>query len=142
MAQYKSTLEPILLRVQEDLEAVKKRLLINLAEDLVESSKQTVDTGAYITSHTVSANLGSARSNVSDNLPKSQDPNAKAQESLAQMLQDINSLPEGLEIVYISNASPHALLVEYKHGYNVYNSVRNRAGQHIKDAVSTVRGRQ
>jgi len=135
-------LSSIIRQIETDLQTVRDQFLINVAEDLVTSSKSFVDTGAYITSHSITTTRGAGRSRTSHNKPTGQDANAKAEESFSQLMGDIASLSPEQEIVYIANNAPHANLVEYKHVHNVYTSVRSRASAHLQDVINRVRGTQ
>jgi hypothetical protein len=135
-------LASVIRQIETDLQSVRDQFLINVAEDLVNSSIPFVDTGAYITSHSITTTRGAGRSRTSHNKPTGQDPNAKAEESFSQLMGDIASLPPEQEVVYITNNAPHANVVEYKHGHNVYTSVRSRAKAHLQDAINRVRGTQ
>jgi hypothetical protein len=136
------SLTALIKKVEEDLDEVRDIFLHKVAQDLVNSSKPFVDTGAYITSHSITTTRGAGRSRTSDNKPKRQDPNAKATEALSQLASDIAAIPNDQTIVYMTNNAPHANVVEYKHGYHVYGSVRNRSKLHLQDAINQVRGSQ
>lgn len=140
MTQMKLT--SLIQKIEKDLQEVRTQFLINMAEDIVGSSKPTVDTGAYITSHSIRTTRGAGRSRTSHGKPTGQDPEAKAAEALGQLMGDIESLPKDQEQVFLTNNSPHATFVEYKHGYAVYEGVRNRAGYHLQDAINKVKGGQ
>jgi hypothetical protein len=144
------SLTAVINKIEQDLDRVRTEFLINVAEDLVRSSTPTVDTGAYITSHSITTTRGAGRGRTSANKPQGQDPNAKATEALSQLMGDIASLPQDQTQVFITNNAPHANLVESgganwrerPNGYQVYTSVRNRAGLHLADAVNKVKGSQ
>ena len=140
MAQIKLT--SLIQKIEQDLQYVRDQFLVNMSEDLVTSSKPTVDTGAYITSHSIRTTRGAGRSRTSNNKPTGQDPEAKAAEALSQLMEDIASLPQNQEQVYLTNNAPHANNVEYSHGYFIYEGVRNRAGIHLQDAINAVKARQ
>ena len=131
-----------LKKVEEDLDKVRTVFLQAVAEDLVRSSVPFVDTGAYITSHSITTTRGAGRSRTSDNKPKNQDAGAKATEALSQLEDDIAAIPKDQTTVYMTNNAPHANVVEYKHGYHVYGSVRNRSKLHLQAAINQVRGSQ
>lgn len=135
-------LTSVIKQIETDLQSVRDVFLTNIAEDLVSSSKTFVDTGAYITSHSITTTRGAGRSRTSHNKPTGQSPEAKGEEALSQLMGDIASLPADQTTVYIANNSPHANIVEYKHGYNVYGAVRNRASIHLQDAINEVRARR
>jgi hypothetical protein len=136
------SLTAVIKKIEDDLDKVRTEFLINVAEDLVNTSKPFVDTGAYITSHSITTTRGAGRGRTSANKPQGQDPNAKATEALSQLMGDIAAIPKDQTQVFMTNNAPHANIVEYKHGYNVYSSVRNRAGLHLADAVNKVKGSQ
>lgn len=140
MAQIKLT--ALIQKIEQDLQDVRNEFLTNMAEDIVNTSKPTVDTGAYITSHSIRTTRGGGRSRSSHNKPKGQSPEAKAAEALDQLMGDIAALPADQQQVFLSNNAPHANIVEYVHGYAVYESVRNRAGIHLQTAINTVKARQ
>lgn len=139
-----------LKKVQDDLDKIRDQFLINMAEDVVSSSKPTVDTGAYITSHSIRTTRGGGRSRTSHGKPRKQSPEAKAEESLSQLMEDISSLPKDQTQVFLTNNAPHANIVEYgganwietPNGYRVYESVRNRANIHLQNAINKVKGGQ
>jgi len=133
-----------LKKIEKDLQDTRTEFLLNMAEDIINTTlipKAAVDTGAYITSHSIRTTRGAGRSRSSHGKPGGQDPEAKAAEAMDQLLDDIAALPANQEQVYFTNASPHANVVEYVHGYNIYNSVRSRANNHLKDAINTVKAR-
>ena len=138
MAQIKLT--SLIKKIEDRLSDVRTEFLINMAEDIVNTSIPTVDTGAYITSHSIRTTRGAGRSRTSHGKPTGQDPNAKAAEALDQLMGDIASLPEDQTQVFFTNNAPHANIVEYVHGYAVYGSARNRASIHLQDAIAKVKG--
>ena len=141
MAQFKLT--SIIKRIEEDLKRVRDEFLVNMAEDIVQSTispKAAVDTGAYITSHSIRTTRGAGRSRTSHGKPTGQDPQAKAAEALDQLMGDIASLPDDQKQVFLTNNAPHANIVEYTHGYAIYEGVRNRASIHLQDAIAKVKG--
>lgn len=140
MAQIKLT--ALIQKIEQDLQDVRNEFLASMAQDIVTSSKPTVDTGAYITSHSIRTTRGGGRSRTSHNKPRGQSPEAKAVEALDQLMSDIAALPADQEQVFLSNNAPHANIVEYTHGYAVYEGVRNRAKIHLQDAINTVKARQ
>ena len=144
------SLTALIKKVEDDLDKVRTEFLINMAEDLVRSSEPTVDTGAYITSHSITTTRGAGRGRTSHGKPQGQDPNAKAEEALSQLMGDIAAIPKDQTQVLMTNNAPHAKFVEYggvnwkvrPNGYQIYNSVRNRARTHLADAVNKVKGSQ
>jgi hypothetical protein len=138
MAQFKLT--SLIKKIEDDLHKVRNEFLLNMAEDVVASSKPTVDTGAYITSHSIRTTRGAGRSRTSHNKPTGQNPDAKAAEALEQLKGDIAGLSDDQTQVYLTNNSPHANIVEYSHGYAVYSGVRSRAKYHLEKAINEVKG--
>ena len=143
MAQIKVT--SLIQKIEQSLQDVRDEFLTNMAEDIVRSTvspKAAVDTGAYITSHSITTTRGAGRSRSSHGKPRGQNPEAKAAEALEQLMGDIASLPADQQQVFLTNNAPHANIVEYKHGYAIYEGVRNRAKIHLQDAINTVKARQ
>lgn len=147
MAQIK--LSSRLKKIEQDLDKIKVEFLTSMATDIVDYTleandrgKAAVDTGAYITSHSIRSTRGAGRSRTSHGKSGGQDPQAKAAEAISMLMEDIASLPKDAPDVYLSNNSPHANIVEYVHGYNIYGIVRNRAKLNLQDAVNKVRGTQ
>jgi len=139
-----------LKKVQDDLDKIRDQFLTNMADELVEESIKTVDTGAYITSHSIRTTRGGGRSRTSDNKPRGQDPQFEAAQSLSQLYGDIASLPKDQTQVFLTNNAPHANIVEYgganwvkrPQGYQIYSTLRNRASIHLQNAINQVRGSQ
>ncbi len=138
-----------LKKIQNDLDEIRDQFLTNMADELVAESLETVDTGAYITSHSIRTTRGGGRSRTSRNKPQGQDQQFEAAQSLSQLYEDIASIPKGQVQVFLTNNAPHANVVEYgnatwkKHpnGYKIYESLRNRATSvHLKNAIISVRG--
>ena len=122
------SLESKMLLLGQSAEDAAKDKLISIAQTAVTASP--VDTGAYVTSHSFKTNTSSrGRGKSSANKPRGQDPQAKRQEGLDNLMTDINKLDlSELTKVTLRNDSPHAQAVEYKHGYYVYAIVRNLHG--------------
>jgi len=146
MAQFKLT--SIIQRIEGDLQRVRDEFLLNMAEDVVTSSIPTVDTGAYITSHSIRTTRGAGRSRTSHDKPTGQDPQAKAAEALEQLKGDIAGLAEDQTQVFLTNNAPHAKFVEHggptwkknPDGYAIYEGVRSRAKYHLEKAINEVKG--
>jgi len=146
MAQTKLT--SLIKKIEEDLQKVRDEFLLNMAEDVVASSKPTVDTGAYITSHSIRTTRGAGRSRTSHNKPTGQSPDAKAAEALEQLKGDIAGLANDQTQVFLTNNAPHAKFVESggvnwkknPDGYAIYGGVRNRAKYHLEAAINEVKG--
>ena len=134
----------ILKSIEEDLEQVRTEFLKNMAEELV--SRSPVDTGAYVTSHSIRTTSGAGRMRTSEGKPTQQSAPAKREEALGQLLGDIASLPPDATKVYINNKSPHNKFVEFG-GFNwkttpylVYTHTFQNAGSHLSAAVAKVKG--
>ncbi len=109
---------------QKAEEQVKDQLL-DIAQ--FATTRSPVDSGAYVTSFSMKHSYSSGRSRTSNNKPRGQDPQAKRSEGLSQLSGDIQSLkPLENPLVVLSNGSPHADEVEYKHGYAVFAQVKDR----------------
>jgi len=114
-------------------DAVKDKL-ISIAQTAV--SLSPVDTGAYVTSHSFKTNTSSrGRGKSSANKPRGQNPQAKQQEGLDNLIDDINTLDlSQTSKITLRNDSPHAEAVEHgefwprKGGYFVYTQIRNIYG--------------
>lgn len=116
------------LLLKQTAEGRIKDKLIDIAQTAV--SVSPVDTGAYVTSFSYAVGAGRPRGKSSHNKPRGQNPQAKRQEGLENLISDINRIPNLLDSTTITlrNGSPHASDVEYKHGYAVFAIVRNLHG--------------
>lgn len=114
--------------VEDQVEDLVRKKLTAIAQTTVDLSP--VDTGAYVTSHSLQANSGTyGRGYSSSNRPRGQNPEAMKEEAMGNLMSDIAKLDlEDMKKVTIRNDSPHAQAVEYKHGYAVYTRVRNIHG--------------
>jgi len=111
--------------LEQTAEERVKDKLVDISQFAV--SRSPVDTGAYVTSFSMKHSYSSGRSRTSNNKPRGQSPEAKRQEGLSQLLVDIETLrPLENDLVVLSNGSPHANEVEYKHGYAVFAQVKDR----------------
>jgi len=118
----------------------KMRMVEQQTEDLIRNKLKAiattavqyspVDTGAYVTSHSLQAGSNTyGRGYSSSGKPRGQDDRVKKAEALDNLMSDIAKLDlEGMKKVTLRNDSPHAQTVEYKHGYAVYAKVRNIHG--------------
>lgn len=140
------SLNAILKQIENDLDQVRDVFLTRMAEDLVSFSP--VDTGAYVTSHSITTATNLGRSRTSENKPTGMAEAPMKAQALDQLLSDIANLPKDTTKVYMNNRSPHNNHVEYggwgwkRGGYEVYKKTRARAGQHLSDAVNEVKTRQ
>lgn len=111
--------------LEQTAEEQAKDRLVDIAQ--FATSRSPVDTGAYVTSFSMKHSYSSGRSRTSRDKPTQQSPEAKRQEGLSQLLGDIETLkPLEQPLVVLSNGSPHADVVEYKHGYAVFTQVKDR----------------
>lgn len=130
----KTSLDRKLLLLEQTVEDQIKDQLISIAQFIVRQSP--VDTGAYVTSHSVKTNTSSrGRGKSSHNKPRNQPPEVKRQEGLENLLSDINRIDlMNTTSITFRNDSPHAQIVEHggpnwtKPGYKVYTQVRNLYG--------------
>jgi len=121
----KSALDKKLLLAEQTVEEKVKDQLTDIAQ--FATSRSPVDTGAYVTSFSVKHSYSSGRSRTSNNKPRGQSPEAKRQEGLSQLVADIETLkPLENDLIVLSNGSPHANEVEYKHGYAVFSQVKDK----------------
>jgi len=111
--------------LEQKAEEEVKDQLIDVAQ--FATTRSPVDTGAYVTSFSMKHSYSSGRGKTSHNKPRGQDPQAKRSDGLSQLVGDIQAL-EPLEnpLVVLSNGSPHASDVEYKHGYAVFAQVKDK----------------
>lgn len=108
--------------------------LISMAQDAVTLSP--VDTGAYVTSFSYKTNSSSrGRGKSSKGKPRGQNPQAKRQEGLNNLVSDLNAIDlSETKSVTLRNDSPHAEAVEHGEywprtgGYFVFTQLRNRHG--------------
>lgn len=108
-----------------------KDQLVDIAQFAV--ARSPVDTGSYVTSFSLKNSYSSGRGRTSKNKPRNQDPQAKRQEGLSQLLQDIEGLnPLEDNLIVLSNGSPHARLVETGEvwsrtpGYAVFAQIKDK----------------
>lgn len=120
--------------LKDKLEGLQTAFLEETAIVIVLESP--VDTGAYMSAHTVGR---PSPYNTSYGLPKGQDYQTYADAALESMFADIAAL-EGREISSISfnNNALHANKVEYEHGYAPFATARASAGEILENAKSRV----
>ena len=104
------SLTSIIKKIEGQLDDVKTNFLQKVAATLIGYSP--VDTGAYITSHSITSRSGNGRSRTSHGKPQRQDKAVKGAEALEQLMGDIAALSKDETNTYISNRSPHARYVE------------------------------
>ena len=121
--------------VEKKLDVFLQNVLNGFANEVILHSMDTVDTGTYVTSHVISS-APLNESNSSKGKPRGQDPSAKSQEGLNNLVSDITSLGDlkTLNRAFLQNVSYHAMLVEYEHGYAVYTKTRSRRNVIIQSA--------
>ena len=121
----KGALDKKLLLAEQTVEEKVKDQLTDIAQ--FATSRSPVDTGAYVTSFSIKHSYSSGRSRTSNNKPRGQSLEAKRQEGLSQLVADIETLkPLENDLIVLSNGSPHANEVEYKHGYAVFSQVKDK----------------
>lgn len=128
----------VLRTIDRRIEVVVPLFLDKVAESVVMDSP--VDTGAFVTSWSITTSSGSGRSRTSDNKPRNQDPGAKRSEAFGQLQGDINTIPLNAPNIYLANRAPHAKYVNDR--YAVMDLARSRMGTFLDDAVreaSTIR---
>lgn len=84
-----------------------------------------VDTGAYITSFSISYGRGRPRGKSSRRKPRNNpDLVGLGEVARADLYSDISKIDFlGTSTVYLRNNSPHAEFVEYKHGYYIFAKI-------------------
>jgi len=117
---------------QAQEEAIRDRLT-DIAQFV--TSISPVDTGAYVTSHSMVANNSNsrARGKTSKGKPRKQNREAFQQEGFSNLLSDINSIDtDSLTRITLRNDSPHARYVEDGNGNSVghlvYTKTRRQFG--------------
>ena len=134
------SLSSLIKKIEQDLDQVRDEFLRNVAEDLVASSP--VDTGTYVSNHSITTSSGAGGTKNSHG--KGPDTGVAREEALKKLNDQISKLPPDAATVYIANRSPYANKVEYSGWgrtgpYQVFTSVRNRAGIHLQSAINKVR---
>lgn len=143
-------LEQVIQLIENDFTNVRNDFLKGMAGELVrltaslDNNGPAIDTGAYISSHSITTTKGSGRGRSSRNKTRGIAPGPAAALSLSAMYDDINSLPKDTTHVYMNNNSPHAQLVEMgwptKSGYHIYSRTKREANNFLKEAVMNNRG--
>lgn len=88
-----------------------------------------VDTGAYITSFSFSTGAGRPRGKSSRGKPRKQNHQEKANEGLNLLLSDLEKIDfTKAETITFRNGSPHAGIVENKHGLLVFAKLKVKYG--------------
>jgi len=120
--------------LEQTAEDMVRDRLVSMAQDAVTLSP--VDTGAYVTSFSYKTNSSSrGRGKSSKGKPRGQNPQAKRQEGLDNLVTDLNAIDlSETKSVTLRNDSPHAEAVEHGEywprtgGYFVFTQLRNRYG--------------
>lgn len=112
--QVSSTLEDKIEELQEQIEADKRKVVRDRAITALKYSFPFVDTGAYMTSWSISTGRGRPRGKSSRNRPK-MDASAAFQEALTDIDTDIAKLDMSKEEFTLRNGAPHEPYVEIKH---------------------------
>ena len=112
--QISSTLEGKLEELQDQIEADKRKVVRDRAITALKYSFPFVDTGAYMTSWSISTGRGRPRGKSSRGRPK-MDASAAFQESLTNIDTDIAKLDMSKEVFTLRNGAPHEPYVETKH---------------------------
>lgn len=129
--------------IKDRIETVAAKKVEERLRDISEYavSISPVDTGAYVTSFSIGkAGFGGGRSRTSKGKPVNQNPQAKREEALGQLYQDINGLAvkqdleDGNAKFTLRNRAPHANFVEdgenwkRRDGYYVFTKIRRKFG--------------
>ena len=112
--QVTNTLEDKLEQLQEQIEQDKREAVRQRAITALKYSFPFVDTGAYMTSWSISTGRGRPRGKSSRGRPK-MDAAAAFQESLTNIDTDIAKLDMSKEEFTLRNGAPHEPYVEKKH---------------------------
>ena len=142
-------LESVLRSIENDFTDVRNDFLKGMAEELVrltatlEDGGPAIDTGAYVSSHSITTTKGSGRSRTSRHKPKGVNPQVAASASLNALYNDIDNISPDTTTVYMNNNSPHAQAVEHgvpgvwkRGGYYIYTRTRREAGNILSKAVA------
>jgi len=129
MPAFYKKMENLDISIEEGL----KSKLMRMSRKTVDVSP--VDTGAYVTSFSISTGGGRPRGKSSDNKPKKQNPQSMRDVGYNQLVSDINKLDLlNTTSITFRNGSPHAKDVEdgthWKRtaGYKVFAKIRNIYG--------------
>ena len=116
-------------KLEQMIEGYRDLYLQGMADQLVLYSP--VDTGTYITAHTIGTTQVAATES-SAGKPRQQPYEQFAQAARNGLFLDIRMLPENTNSVVFSNAAFHSDEVEYEHGYAPY---RKTAREHSRVAA-------
>lgn len=112
--QMNTSLEDKLKELDEQIEEDKRQAVRDRAVTALKYSFPFVDTGAYMTSWSISTGRGRPRGKSSRGRPK-MDASAAFQESLQNIDTDIAKLDMSREEFTLRNGAPHEPYVEKKH---------------------------
>jgi len=123
----------VTFKIKEAKEAAIRDRLTDIAQFV--TSVSPVDTGAYVTSHSILANNSNsrARGKTSKGKPRKQNREALQQSGFSNLLSDIDAIDMDIVTrVTLRNDSPHARFVEdgngSSRGYLVYTKTRRQFG--------------
>lgn len=112
--QVSKTFEDKIKELDEQIEEDKRQAVRDRAVTALKYSFPFVDTGAYMTSWSISVGRGRPRGKSSRGRPK-MDASAAFQESLTNIDTDIAKLDMSKEEFTLRNGAPHEPYVELKH---------------------------
>jgi hypothetical protein len=135
----RASLTKVLKNVENRLDRTVEVFLQDLSQHATDISP--VDTGAYVTSHSIRTTRGAGRSRSSKDKPKGQDPTVKRREALNQLKEDIAALPRHPQKIFFTNQSPHVSFVENNPKYGTFAILRNVAPNLLIGAILKVRSR-
>lgn len=125
-------------RFRERAAALRERVLLRMADDIVNNSP--VDTGTYILAHRAASAAGGAVEAVSrSSHGKRRDvPDAQFRNlARGNLHRSVSSAAVASATeVFFRNVSDHADIVEYLHGHAVYARVRNATPAFIAQAAA------
>jgi hypothetical protein len=114
--------------VSKDLDTKLKDSAMDMATAAIQESP--VQTGAFVTSWTVSDRSNRGRSRTSRGRPKRSESEAKTEASLL-VSNDIDALPEETRNIYLNNRAPHTWSA-LKNRPDFFENVKARAFEALK----------
>lgn len=132
----RSSISSKIKELSQSLDNYKEYFLQGMADEIILTSP--VDTGTYITSHTLS-NGTQGGFTSSFGKPKGRSFTEYAQKGLDALYGDISAIGDDWTSARFSNIALHASDVEYEHGYAVYTTARNKANLISKQAAERAR---
>lgn len=100
--------------LRQQLKEARNDLVSEFADGVIKFSP--VDTGAFVTSWSISTTSNMGRSISSRGKPRRQPPEAKQAEAMSLIRSDLDSIPVDADVMYFNNRAPHANFVEGKYG--------------------------